>query len=201
MPYSWLFPFLTQNFPWAPHSSGLRVPSLPSRCWMLSLLQKQEALSGSHLPASHTFPPSPSPRVPEQGTDQLWPRHKTHLSCGAWALGLLASSSKPSSLRNEKNSISRLKKPQNYKEILDRSMLSLIKEITLGGPHATSWVGVWVGLVGVFCLHIQIYLVEEYLVEYFYFTPSCFTFHLFISRHKGWKVLVFHFYTDIQNVF
>lgn len=95
MPYSWLVPFLTQNFPWAPHSSGLRVSSLPSRCWMLSLLQKQEALSGSHLPASHTFPRSPSPPVPEQGTDQLWPRHKIHWvplelwGLSSWAAGQL----------------------------------------------------------------------------------------------------------------
>lgn len=132
---------------------------------MLSLLQKQEALSGSHLPATHTFPPSPSPTVPEQGTDQLWPRHKIHLrALGAVGPELLGCWPAPPNLlppkKMKKSSISCLKK--NYKkETLDRSLLSLIKEITLGGPHVTSWVGIWVGLVVVFCLHIQIHLVEE----------------------------------------
>lgn len=165
MPYSCLFPFLTQNFPWAPHSSGLRVSSLPSRCWMLSLLQKTRGTfwltppSHSHIP-SFSFPHSARARY-RPALAKTQNTFESTWSCGAWALGLLASSSKPSSPQKmKKSSISCLKK--NYKkETLDRSLLSLIKEITLGGPHVTSWVGIWVGLVVVFCLHIQIHLVEE----------------------------------------
>lgn len=147
---SWLSPFLTRKSVWAPLGSGLKVSSLPSRCRMLSLLHVQEALSGSHFQTTRSC----SFRL--RFSNSARARHMANyvqvrkysgvclerelLAPGCWAAAqkLLHIKIK----HKFKSSVSCWKKPTH--RTLNRSMLPLIKETTLGGPHTASWVGMWI---------------------------------------------------------
>lgn len=177
--------------PAARRRSGLMVPSLPSGDRTLSLLSKQAALSGSHFQATHTRSfNSPSPSVPARGRTTSEIQSSVLRGVGPWLLGCQPAARKL------------LRKKIRRKHSTEACCPWSEKQPWVVHTLPDGWVcELLVGLLAVFCLHVQINLVEEYLGQkYFDFTPTYFTFHL-LFRHKGEKKSCIFIFIYIRYIF